>query len=231
MRLGAESNKPETGFTLVEVILSLFIFSLIASSTLYAQRIGIIAKEQLEQSDAELRQLQITRLLIKEDMAQILLRRVRDEFGNNLDSAFLGGARANNQNNDGETVYLLRFVRDGWRNVEYQEPRAEIQYVEYLVRENQLIRRTRPFLDHAPDQRFSDRILLNNVSDIRFEFLSSFQRGEAQWIDTWPAGVGPLSSEGGASVAPAINLIMTTERLGELSQQFWIGRLGIEGGV
>ncbi|MEL7018403.1 MAG: prepilin-type N-terminal cleavage/methylation domain-containing protein, partial [Pseudomonadota bacterium] len=96
MRPHASSPKQKAcGFTLVEVLISLLIFSLIATSTIYTLRIGVTAREQLAQSDARLREFQALRLLLKDDLAQLLPRGTRDEFGNPLSRGFQGGQTAN----------------------------------------------------------------------------------------------------------------------------------------
>lgn len=217
----------QSGFTLLEVILSLFIFSLIATSTLFALRIGLSAGDQLERSDRELRQLQITRLLIKEDLAQLLARPVRDEFGNQNPAAFVGGTIANNSNFNDEIRYLMRFTRGGWSNPDFEDPRPSVQYIEYLIRDDQLIRRARPFLDNAREQPFIERLLLDDVETVDLDFLTSYARGDPQWIETWPIPnvTNPTISEGAAAlnVPRVVRLTMQSRRYGELSQLFWVG--------
>ena len=139
----------QSGFTLVEVIISLFIFSLIATSALYATRVGLSAGEQVERADSRLAQMQRARLIIREDLLQALARPVRDEFGTPATAPMLGGTRAREGTFNDEERLLLRFVRGGWENPDYVDPRPEVQFVTYLVRGTELIRRTGPFLDAA----------------------------------------------------------------------------------
>jgi len=225
----------QTGFTLVEVLIALFIFALIAASTVYTLRLGLTAKDQLTRSDEGLRQMQGMRLLIKDDLAQLLPRSVRDEFGNKVSNGFQGGATANTRNFEDETEILLHFVRNGWTNPDFNDPRASIQRVEYILRGDRLIRRIYPFPDEARDQASTERVMLAGLVDVEVEFLTGFDRGEAQWIDRWPVNeilsTPIFEGEGEAGLETpspplAINMRFAHPRYGVLSQLFWIGRLG-----
>ena len=218
------------GFTLVEVILSLFIFSIIASGTIAATRVGLNAGTQMEEIGGQLRQLQTMRALLKEDLAQIVPRLTRDEFGAPLIAPFSGGVIANNNNFDEEEGrYLLRFVRGGWDNPGYVEPRSELQFVEYVALGDQLIRRSRPFLDAAEDfdgqEIILERIMMDNLQSLDVQFVSNFTRGEPVWMESWPFNEG-VNGE----LAPplAIELLINSTLYGEINQRFWIGRMVVE---
>ncbi|MEL6790304.1 MAG: type II secretion system minor pseudopilin GspJ [Pseudomonadota bacterium] len=230
MRPHASSPKQKAcGFTLVEVLISLLIFSLIATSTIYTLRIGVTAREQLAQSDARLREFQALRLLLKDDLAQLLPRGTRDEFGNPLSRGFQGGQTANARNFDADNTVLLRFVRHGWTNPDYADPRPSIQRVEYVNQNGTLIRRVYPFPDEAADQPAQQRIMLSDLADVSAAFLVSFDRGEAQWTDRWPVDEDLNNPQAEITAPPtAISLRFTHERYGALAQDFWI-KAGEEG--
>ncbi|MEO1150428.1 MAG: type II secretion system minor pseudopilin GspJ [Pseudomonadota bacterium] len=215
------------GFTLVEVLISLLIFSLIATSTIYTLRIGVTAREQLAESDDRLRAFQALRLLLKDDLAQILPRGTRDEFGNPLSRGFQGGQTANARNFDSDSVVLLRFVRHGWTNPDYVDPRPSIQRVEYVSENGTLIRRVYPFADEASDQPVRQRVMMRGLSEISANFLVSFDRGEAQWTDRWPVDEDLNNQEAETSAPPAaLSLRFSHDRYGALTQDFWINAGG-----
>ncbi len=224
------------GFTLIEVVIALFIFSLIASGTIYALRLGIDAERQLTSADGKLRNSQVMRTLIKEDLAQLLQRSARDEFGNPVLLGFQGGLSANSDNRDAETEILMRFVRNGWTNPGYREPRASIQYVEYLVRDETLIRRTRPFVDAARDLPTEDRPLQTGITDVEIAFVNGFGNGELLWADRWPvipaAAIPILQDLGNTGEAPprALRLTLDSVRTGPVEHLFWIGEFGVQNG-
>jgi len=229
-----------SGFTLIEVIMALFIFSLIAVATLSALRISLNSRDQLTNSHAIVRQLQIARNFIKDDLAQISTRSTRNEFDNSLDitAPFRGGMFANIGNSNQDRRYLIRFVRNGWTNPEFSEPRPSTQYVEYLVQDNHLIRRTRNFLDNAQDQISYDYILLENVNNIEISFLTNTGTGDAVWTDSWPVAISintlkdaaagiipqPTINSSDAITPTAIQFSFDHPRFGTIAQSFWIGR-------
>ena len=146
MTTGSSSHRLiQRGFTLTEVLIALFIFSLIAAGSIYALRLGIEAADQFELGDARVRQLQHARILIKEDLAQLAQRRTRNEFGLATPGSFFGGRLIGQRPQRGEGDILFALVRYGWRNPDYAAPRPSLQYVEYVQIEDRLVRRTRPF--------------------------------------------------------------------------------------
>ncbi len=205
--------KAQKGFTLVEVLLALFIFSLIATSTVYALRVGINARGQLEQSDDRLRKLQLTRLLIKDDLAQYVERDVRGVNATRPIGSFTSGIpeyiiddngdRDNGVNNNARNNSILNeqnlteqarseqgqalfhITRAGWANPDYQSPRSTIQSVYYIVKGNSLIRRSYPLLDDIENQPVIDRLLMTDIQSASARFLLSFQNGEPLWVDEW----------------------------------------------
>jgi len=209
----------QRGLTLPELLVALLIFAMISGAAVYALRLSVEGREQLENADSSIRDLQVARLVIKEDMALVAPRVVRDEFGNAYPAAFLGGAGLGVRPAiDGERL-LLAFVRRGWNNPQDRSPRSTLQAVEYLVVGQSLVRRTRPYLDDARDQPRTDRVLINDVRDAAFGFYAGEVGGRMTWADLWPS-TGPSGPPMG------VRLTMATGRLGELEQIFWIGEVG-----
>jgi general secretion pathway protein J len=213
------TGSSQRGLTLPELLVALLIFAMISGAAVYALRLSVEGHEQLENADSSIRDLQVARLLMKEDMALIAPRVVRDEFGNAYPAAFLGGRGLGvRPTKEGERL-LMAFVRRGWNNPEDRNPRSTLQAVEYLVVGESLVRRTRPYLDDARDQPRTDRVLINDVRDAAFGFYAGEVGGRMTWADLWPAP--------GLSGSPTgVRLTMTTERLGDLEQIFWIGEVG-----
>lgn len=208
----------QKGLTLAELLVALLVFSFVASASVFALRLGVEARDQLSEADARLAEFELARMLIKEDMAQLVSRVVRDEFGYSPNPAFQGGTELRTRAPvEGERL-LLAFVRGGWANPDGQAPRSSLQYVEYVERGNAIIRRARPFLDDARGQERLERTLFRGVSGARVAFLLGVARGELDWADGWP-----LPGAGG--FPKAISVVFTTERLGEVTQYFWIGEI------
>lgn len=213
------TRSSQRGLTLPELLVALLIFAMISGAAVYALRLSVEGREQLEFADASIRDLQIARLILKEDMALIAPRVVRDEFGNALPSAFLGGAGlAVRPARDGERV-LMAFVRRGWKNPQDRNPRSTLQAIEYLVVGDSLVRRTRPYLDDARGQPRTDRVLIKDVRDVSIGFFVGEVGGRMTWAELWP-------SSGLSGPPMGVRLKFATERFGELEQIFWIGEVG-----
>jgi general secretion pathway protein J len=213
-------RKAQRGLTLPELLIALLIFALISGAAVYALRLSVEGRQQLEEADNDIRDMQIARLIIKQDLASIVLRTVRDEFGKPYPASFLGGDGLSFLPHvDGERL-LMSFVRRGWDNPDDLAPRPSLQAVEYLMVGDALVRRTRPYLDDARGQKRTDRVLLGDVSSVR---LSFFAGGETSagltFVDLWPA------PQGVGDAPQAIRLALDTKRFGALEQLFWIGKL------
>lgn len=212
------SRRAQKGLTLPEVLIALLVFSAIAATAVYTLRLGVDSRDQLASVDDELKSFQIARTLIKEDLAQISMREVRDEFGDGRPAPFMGNLTSFGSRREDDERVLASFVRAGWINPGAEEPRSALQYVEYVFRAGDLIRRSRAYLDEATDADVSERVLFRNLVDAQAGFLLGEQRGELEWLDIWP-----VSGIGGPPRAVSIRL----EREGRapIEQLFWIGAM------
>lgn len=210
----------QQGFTLPEVLVALLIFSLIAAASVYALRLGVDSRDQLAASDERLKELQIARVLIKEDFAQVTARPVRDEFGILTPAYFHGGQSLFERRPvSGEDV-LVTFVRGGWLNPNARAPRSALQYVEYIRKDDALIRRARVYLDDASRSERIERVLFDDIEGADIQFLAGEIRRELQWADAWPVS-------GAQSPPPRAVAITITDKNGdELRQLFWVGEIG-----
>ena len=94
------------GFTLLELLISLVIFSLIAAMAYGALNNILIARSQTEAKVQKLYQLQMALTLMERDVEQAVDRPARDGYGDEK-PALVG-----NEYGD----YLLEFTRTGWLN-------------------------------------------------------------------------------------------------------------------
>ncbi|WP_425408605.1 type II secretion system minor pseudopilin GspJ [Hyphococcus sp.] len=207
------------GFTLPEVMIALLVFAAIASASVYALRLGVDSRDQLAAADERLKSFQIARTLIKEDLAQVAARNVRDEFGQPFPAAFRGNIVEFGGNIQEDETLLLAFVRHGWRNPNAATPRSSLQYVEYLFKGGALVRRSRIYLDEAARSDTSERVLFEGLEDARASFLIGETRGELEWADIWPVS---------NAVQPpaAVSLMLIWPDRAPLEQRFWIGGIG-----
>ena len=170
---GRECHHRQTsGFTLVELMVALLIFSILATAGVALLSFSVRAQAVSGAKLDDLAALQRTLSLLSADLAQADNRPVRDEAGTVL-PAFAG---------DGATV---RLVRGGWTNLDAQ-PRADAQRVAYRLIEGTLERQTWPRLDGAA--ALVVQHLLTRVEQVTLRY-----RYKGAWSDRWDgAGGVPL---------------------------------------
>lgn len=167
----------EAGFTLVELMVALLIFAILASAGVALLSFSVRAQAASNAKLDDLAALQRTLSLLSADLAQASDRPVRDEAGTVL-PAFAG-------ENGGGTAPMLRFVRNGWINLDTQ-PRADTQRVAYRVIDGTLERLAWPRLDGAAP--LPPQPLLTKVQGIAVRY-----RYKGAWNDRWDgAGGVPL---------------------------------------
>ncbi|RZJ18042.1 MAG: type II secretion system protein GspJ [Brevundimonas sp.] len=192
--------KTRAGFTLVEVLISLLIFALIAGAG--AALLAVASDNRLAVRAASDRtaDLQRLRALLAADLSQASGRRTRDERGVRAFTALATGQEA-----DGA---LLRLTRAGWSNPG-DAPRASMQTVEYRLVENRLERRFRARLDGARWE--TPQVLYRGVSNARVAFID-----EGQERPDWVGGSDdPLPD--------AVRLDLTLDGYGPMTQLFLVG--------
>lgn len=188
------------GFTLVEVLVALTAFALIATAGAALLSAGSNTRRAVKASADGLAGLQRTRALMASDFGQASVRRVRNADGGAEPQAFASGAEA-----DGA---LLRLTRAGWINPG-ERPRPSLQQVEYRLVDGRLERRFFAHLDGARPEPV--QVLLTDVQQAEVAFLS--EGGEtARWQAT-PAR--PLPD--------AVRVTLTLRSRGVVDQLFLVG--------
>lgn len=190
------------GFTLLELLIAIFITALLAAGT-----VGLVfqfseTNERVTSRMDELDRLQAAKSRLATDIQQFAPRRpVSDEF-NNLQPALIS---------DEDT--LLTLTRHGWpRSVISPSRRSDLQRVEYLMvnidddrcrmglsseqwaqRNNLegfcLVRRFRQHLEAEADNPWREQVVLAPVNDISFRFEAHDADGDMETHDTWPPSV------------------------------------------
>ncbi len=159
----------EHGFTLVEVMISLLIFGLLAAAGVallsFSVRAQGLTGARLEAVSARNRLSSI----LTADLAQAVVRTTRGEGGEML-PAFAGESGSNG-------AVLLRVVRGGWSNLD-GAPRPSEQKVEYRIDDGALVRIAYPMLDGA--QALPQTPLLSHIRTVALRY-----RLKGAWSDRW----------------------------------------------
>lgn len=192
-----------SGFTLVEVMVSLAIFGLLAAAGVgvmaYAADNQGIVGERMDR----VAEVQRARGVLRADLAQVAPRRVRNADGSEARAVFTG-ARS------GEPGVLLAFVRRGVVNPG-SERGASLQYVEYRIVDGQLERSTRTALDGGMPG--APQVLLTGVRQAGIRY-----REQGRWNEAWGSSI--------QAVPEAIALELQLDGVGTLEQLFLLPGVG-----
>ncbi|MDT0507578.1 type II secretion system minor pseudopilin GspJ [Novosphingobium sp. MMS21-SN21R] len=155
------------GFTLVEMLIALALFAVIAVGALGLLRFSVDAElASRSKTDAIAAQRRFLSVWTA-DLAQAVPRPSRDQSG--APHAALEAGR------DG---VLVRLTRSGWDNID-GAPRPSLQKVEYRVTATALVRAGYPFPDGAAPETGSDMLPLTGAPTIRF------RAKDGNWLDRW----------------------------------------------
>ena len=158
----------ERGFTLLEMVVTVFIFGFI----------GVLAVQLLSQSVQVSGKVIARGSVVSEwhrglnvmehDLSQLIHRPVRDEFGDVTPSVVL------------ENEAVIEFTRTGWLNP-LRRQRSELQRVVYFFTDRTLYRRYWTVLDRVYDSPPVDQVLLQDVSQVRFEIWDTQGNVHSFW--------------------------------------------------
>lgn len=168
------SEHGEAGFTLVEVMVALLIFSILATAGVVLLSFSARSQGAVGGKLDELAALQRTLSIMSADLAQAAVRPTRGERGTVL-PAFVGEA-------GGAAQPMLRLVRGGWTNLDAQA-RASAQKVAYQLDGATLERIAYPRLDGAAPMAAAP--LLDRVRAVRLRY-----RYRGAWSDRWDGSGG-----------------------------------------
>jgi general secretion pathway protein J len=162
--------KRQSGFTLVELLVALFITTLLFAMGYGALSQALNNRKEVEEQAARLGAVQQALRVMEQDIELMQPRPVRDELGNGYQNAIVVSQSV-----------PLTFTRGGWANPAGL-PRSELQRVSYLLRDGKLIRRHLPVLDATAAVPYEERELLDQVVVLKFRYMG----GGLVWQDSWP---------------------------------------------
>jgi len=164
-----DSASKDLGFTLVEVLISLFIFALISAGTLGAMFQTFAAKDRLDAASTELSDIAAFRAIIRADISAMELRPMRDGVGGTEN--FLVTTR-----NPAEPRAVLTFTRLG-RSNPAGAARGQAERVRYIVRDGQFIRESLRHENPAQRDDWTGRVLLENIERVDVVFRNNAVAG------------------------------------------------------
>jgi general secretion pathway protein J len=192
------------GFTLIEALVALSIFSFIGVAAYQLLSSTGKLKEGGEQRFRAMSGLQTAMRLLEEDVSQFARR----------DVALYGDERAPAFDASGDEA-ALELTRAGWRNP-LGAARSSLQRVAWLLDdERRVVRRFRRQIDDMdPDERV-ERVMVEGVEELAFRYLDD----KGKWLDEWPPDRGPATEAEKKEADPApraVEVRIVHEQIGEV---------------
>jgi general secretion pathway protein J len=181
------------GFTLLEMIVAVAIFAVMAGIAYGGLNQTIKTGSQVGESNQRLSELQFGLSYFGRDWMQVSPRKIRNQYGDEESNIVI-------------TDNSVAFTRSGWSNL-LQIKRSNLQRVQYLLIEKNLVRRHWLSLDQGIGEEFFESVLLHNVDSLEIILIDASEKA----IETWPQ---ETSGFGGLPVALKISLKIA--QLGEI---------------
>lgn len=159
--------KNTDGFTLIEILVALSVFAILATLTSSALYHAFSTRDSITRQADRLLELQLAQALLNRDTEHAINRSIQGNKRHQL-PAFIG---------DNHTT---EWTTTGTLNTESQAHSA-LNRVAYLCEKGQLIRRTWDVLDGSNRHHYTDKILINNLSDCHFAYLSHQHTIQTSW--------------------------------------------------
>ncbi len=193
------SATKDSGFTLVEALVSLFVFSLIASGCVIMLMQSVDSEKRVGEAHQALRELQTMRALLNGDLSQAVSRERRGPSGEPL-PAFIGG--------DADAPLLV--TRASAEPSPEGAPAFALALVRYRFVGRDVVRIASTDTAGLAGEDVG-RVVLSNVENPRFQFFDG-----VRWLDNW------VTPPGGA-LPRAVALVADTPRYGEVRIQALVG--------
>lgn len=194
----ARADRRQAGITLIEVVIAVFIFTILGTMCWQTLDQTLRVSKRNEQELEALLGLQRAMQTLANDFSQYHPRPIREPVGNDWRPPLLADSRSN---------YLVEVTRSGYGNP-LNAPRSTSQRISYRFDQGELIRAQWPVLDPVVATEPQETVILDGLEQIRFLYLGD---GGDNWSEQWP----PLGSS--QAVPPrAVEIRLVHEYWGEI---------------
>lgn len=192
------------GFTLLEILVAMSIFTLIGFAATGLLSTVIDSNELSGERFDKLQKLQRAMIIIERDLQQAVARRTRID-GEISETVIEDGISSES---DADS---LRFVRSGWLNPQFILPRSTLEPVVYRVVEKRFERVSGHYVDGAIGSEPRVRVLLDDVTNFNVEFfIGNTLDGSVDWSESYT----------GTALPRGIALEIDTESFGIIRREF-----------
>ncbi|MBL8266758.1 type II secretion system minor pseudopilin GspJ [Steroidobacter sp.] len=191
------------GFTLVEVLVAIFIFAIVAAIAMGGYNELIKQSDIVSAGAARTRAVQATIQRLNLDFSSLEPRPVREPLGDSLQPAM----RADKRNQQ-----IAELTRSGWSNPA-GSPRSTLQRVQYRLEDEKLIREYWVALDRTMDSEPESAVLIDKVKKVELRFMDT----NRSWHEQWPP-LGYSAADGPTLRPIAVEVTLELEDWGELKR-------------
>ncbi|MGF6694727.1 general secretion pathway protein J [Metapseudomonas resinovorans] len=193
--------KRAAGFTLLELLIAIAIFALLAMGTWRMLGAVIDSDEATRAQEQQLRELVRAISAFERDLRQVISRPIRDAYGEPR-AALLGERQGDNDS--------LEMTRAGWRNPTGGQ-RSRLQRVSWQLSGERLERRYWTVLDQAQDSLPQVQNALDGVTAMKLRYMDD----SGDWQESWPPA-GLSEDERLDRLPRALELTLQHRRYGQL---------------
>lgn len=191
------SRHDSGGFTLIEILVALFVFTIVSVLMTTALHNLLLSQSGVEKNAARFAALQTSLLLLSRDIEQAIDRSSSVPAEN--PDAFQGTAES------------ITFTHTGLANPNAELTRPTLQRIRYAADHSQLIRFTWPLPDSPPQTSPAQRMLLGQITRLEFAYLDK----KGQFHNRWP-----LSGEEATPLPRGVRVRLTIEKMGTIEQLY-----------
>lgn len=157
------------GFTLMEVLIALAIFTLVSSITASIMLYAFNTSDRVRAHGLRLTELELSMAIMERAFSQAIERAIRTPEGGLLPT-FSGDAS------------LVEFTQTGMANPGFSEKKSDMARVAFVCHKDSLLYRQWARLDFVTPKIFSQRVLLRKLKRCRLNYLGA----DNQRLSDWP---------------------------------------------
>jgi general secretion pathway protein J len=199
-------NSLSRGFTLLELLVAIAIFSIVAVMAMGGFHQLVKQREQATDAMQRIRMVQRCVMRISQDFEQLSPRPIRDATSNTDIPALYA---ANNGSD------IIEFSHAGWFNPTGIN-RSTFQRIRYRLIDNKLYREYWPMLDRTLNTNPVQVQLLDKVNAVTLRYMSESR----EWQTSWPPNqnAGPQTPNLGRTLPVAVEITITLQDWGDIKR-------------